>query len=444
MKFIYPKELVYPIVDAWKRNLSDFRDIIEIDKIPSPSPEHLENILDVLYHVSFLTEESRKTSVKVAYFEPIDSDEDNLFNGYEKPIKFDKVIKYNVTEVLRLSPALNPENTVLIVGPENCIDTHSKSNELVIWGILYLGNAFINYLKGRSGGAFTPPNLLIIGASAPGSLTISTGGRILGRLNNGRLMKSSLSGLNQGIIGSYFSGEISALYQETCKQLETDKYSDESDFDQHPSNLYFSTLTNIIRLTKEKFHGGTFLIVPSQLTSENAILSDSLNIKYSIQSPIIWDTIIKQSVAEKNYFDLLFKDEKRVEDFDKQITSENIKQKSEEKIFEFEEFVASLTGVDGAVLLNTKLEILGFGTEITISTPEIEYIKEAKDAHGEKFTEIPINSFGTRHRSAIRFCSKIENSIAIVISQDGSVKAIKKVSDSLYLWNNIDVGEFGL
>ncbi|HDR6299955.1 TPA: DNA integrity scanning protein DisA nucleotide-binding domain protein [Bacillus cereus] len=444
MKFIYPKELVYPIIDAWERYLSNFKKRMQIDEIPSPSPEHLETILDVLYHVSFLTEESRKTSVKVAYFEPINSNLDRLFNHYEQPIKFDKAIQYNVTEVLRLSPALNPENTILIVGPENCIDAHSKSNELVIWGILYLGNDYINLLKGRSGGAFSPPSILIIGASAPGSLTISTGGRILCRLNNGRLMEASLSGLDQGIIGSYFSDEINILYQETCKQLGTDKYSEEDDFDQHPSQLYFRTLTNIIRLTKEKFHGGTFLIVPSQLASESDILSDSLNIKYSIKSPIIWNTIINESIARKKYFELFFKAAKTVEDFNKQIRSDNIKQRSEEKIFEFEEFVASLTGVDGAVLLNTKLEILGFGTEITLSTPEVEYIKEAKDANGETFTEIPINSFGTRHRSAIRFCSKIENSIAIVISQDGSVKAIKKVENSLYLWNNIDVGEFGL
>jgi hypothetical protein len=54
-----------------------------------------------------------------------------------------------------------------------------------------------------------------------------------------------------------------------------------------------------------------------------------------------------------------------------------------------------------------------------------------------------IEFFGTRHRSAFRFCSSLEDSVAFIVSQDGETKVAKRVGSEVILWTNIDVGALG-
>ncbi|MBE5093545.1 hypothetical protein CN513_23780 [Bacillus cereus] len=427
MSFIYPEDLISHIKTDWENYQKQYKRTIKNLKIPAPSSAHLKEILDVLYHVSFLTEESRKISVKSAYFEPNNCNIKSVLNGYEPPIVFDKPIQYSVTEVLRLSPAFNSENTLLMVCPKDCVESGCNSSDLVIWGILYLGNDYINFLKGRSDAAMALPSMLTIGVSGPGNLTISASSRILRRLNGGQLIEASLSGINRGLIGESLSKSV-------LNNVSSINYFDNEKFIDRFIYSYFKTLTNIVRLTREKFHGGAVIIVPDNLTLKDGSLSNLLSIKYSIKSTNIWDSLANEAKATIEYFDIWDKDSKTIKNYEQEIQLESTKMKFANKIFEFEEFVASLTGIDGAVILNTKLDILGFGAEITVSNPGIEYIKEAFDKDGKTHKEIPINSFGTRHRSAFRLCSSIDDAIAFVVSQDGSVKAIKKEKNSLFLW----------
>ncbi|PFJ29347.1 hypothetical protein CN964_29970 [Bacillus cereus] len=435
MAFIYPKDLIPVIKDSWKKHQDTLIFSKKDIEVPFPSTANLEYILDVLYHVSFLTEESRKVSVTTAYFEPINCDIEKALNGNGPPIVFDNPVKFSVSEVLRLSPALDPKNTMLLICPEKCINLDYNSNELVIWGILYLGNEYINLLKGRATVARVPPNILRISTFSAGDLTITTYGKLLAGIHEGKLVEPSFSIDNrEGIVGR-------ALYQEVCSNLVNTDYDEDNKYNNYLSYIYFRTLLSILRLTKEKLHGGTFLIVPSQLSTEDTILSNSLNVKYSIQSSNMWKYINDESIAKIKWNNFSKKTEETFDDYKQQVKWENKRKNAQKKLFEFEEFISSLTEVDGAVLLNSKLEVLGFGAEITVSTPNINYIKEASDLNGKSYKDIPINSFGTRHRSAIRFCSHIKDSIAFVISQDGSIKVIKKEGDSLFLWKNINVGE---
>ena len=152
-------------------------------------------------------------------------------------------------------------------------------------GILYLGNEYINLLNGRSDAAMAPPSILTIGVSGPGNLTISTSGRILKRLTGGQLIKSSLSGINRGLVGA-------SLYKSVLRNLSPTNYSENNKFINRFWYLYFSTLSNIVRLTKEKFHGGAIIIVPDYLTTKDEPLSNLLSIKYSIKSTNVWASLL--------------------------------------------------------------------------------------------------------------------------------------------------------
>jgi len=70
-------------------------------------------------------------------------------------------------------------------------------------------------------------------------------------------------------------------------------------------------------------------------------------------------------------------------------------------------FISSLSYVDGLVILDKKLEVKGFGVEIT-SDIELDNVYIAGDslATTELLKPFDAEDFGTRHRSMMRYCSK--------------------------------------
>jgi DNA integrity scanning protein DisA with diadenylate cyclase activity len=79
---------------------------------------------------------------------------------------------------------------------------------------------------------------------------------------------------------------------------------------------------------------------------------------------------------------------------------------------------------------------------VIATSPSLTEVEAVTDYHPS--TSVPIESFGTRHRSAFRFCSSLEDSASFVVSQDGGVKAIKRVGDKVNLWPDINTGFMGI
>jgi len=97
-----------------------------------------------------------------------------------------------------------------------------------------------------------------------------------------------------------------------------------------------------------------------------------------------------------------------------------------------------LTRVDGLLLFNPKLELQGFGVEITVSDePGSVFLAGNRSATARKLTRIEYNHYGTRHRSMMRYCSRIIGSVGFVVSQDGDVRAMTQVRGELVMWENI-------
>src|SRR4029453_6220733 len=91
-------------------------------------------------------------------------------------------------------------------------------------------------------------------------------------------------------------------------------------------------------------------------------------------------------------------------------------------------------------LLTDRLRLLGFGAEVLTASQKIESVRAARSAFPEKYTKGPLPAFGTRHRSAFRFCSSVEPSVAFILSQDGGVKAVRQVGRHLVMWPYFEMG----
>ena len=100
----------------------------------------------------------------------------------------------------------------------------------------------------------------------------------------------------------------------------------------------------------------------------------------------------------------------------------------DEAIFGLAHLFADLTAVDGAVVFTGGFELLGFGAEISGGLERVKTVARALDVEGIETEQVNAENFGTRHRSVYRLCSAVHEAMGIVISQDRSVRLVKKKS----------------
>jgi hypothetical protein len=96
---------------------------------------------------------------------------------------------------------------------------------------------------------------------------------------------------------------------------------------------------------------------------------------------------------------------------------------AEEDLAGAAELVARLSAVDGALLVTSDLRVVGFGAEIVSdATRHIDAHEVAgHPARAESWPTVDSESFGMRHRSALRCVAATERAAAFVVSQDGTV-----------------------
>lgn len=479
MNFIYPPSLIDEVRTAW-RNAQGPRQVTVIgswdseqgqmrrippgeqserveaapgDTLPFPSDEGLTHLLNTVYHASLLAEENRRLSLRVAYLPPdipVDVRASHLWS-MPPPFRLNPPRALTSAELMRLGPATDPTRALVLVADSGAFNIGHVS-PLVIWGVLHLGSDWWELVTGRASGAIRPPNTFTVSSHGPGELVMSAGGSVLVRLRAGALVVPPLGSLRDGPIGKFLGNAADALYSAVCAKLGRPRYASD-DSDDHPRRSYFRTLSNILLRTRERAHGGSLLVIADELEADDSRLADRINLKYVLDGPRIWPLMLDEAVARSEiydllnseYYDLLLARTPRSDEVrDRRETPYSAHarhERLERNIADLASFVATLSAVDGAVVVTDRLRVLGFGGEITAGSPTLSTVRIAVDESGTSGDDHPITSFGTRHRSALRFCSSFEDAVAFVISQDGDVRGIKRVGRDLVMWNDLDLRE---
>ena len=113
---------------------------------------------------------------------------------------------------------------------------------------------------------------------------------------------------------------------------------------------------------------------------------------------------------------------------------------SEEDLVDAASVVAGLTAVDGALVLTADLRVVGFGAEIVLDASKPIIAHEASGA-SRIDSDLPMvdgESFGMRHRSALRFVAFTDHTAAFVVSQDGQVSLFWKHHDRVLMRRNVN------
>ncbi|HOV14362.1 MAG TPA: diadenylate cyclase [Spirochaetota bacterium] len=422
--FKYPQDLVELIKIAWKKNkiISDYIEQLPDDYI-------LKNLLEISYHSSFMTEETRKVRFSLIF---CPRDDESINNNYQT-VHFTKSRDFSLTEIFRLAPATDP--TSVLIGVD--FDEHKN---LKIWGLVDIGTSWRNFISGESGTSFLPPGFFTILSTEPGNLTISCAGITILDLRQGQIFKPTSGIFNEGLIADFFKNTKENIYKDLLGLIDSEYFDSNKaiikDFMKNPQLF----LERILFQIREKFTGGMIIILPDDYNEDDNRLKDNLMIKYPCNYNKIWKKLLNKILLNYKMFELIFSDdmdEQKNDVFHEYMFLQDKLKRVELEIQDTANFISSLSEVDGAIVITDKLRLLGFGAEVTIKTSIPSVVKIANDRDGVFGNFIPIDSYGTRHRAAFRFCYGFENSLIFVISQDGSLRAIKKDDDDLVLWQDL-------
>jgi len=444
----YPADLIPIIEKRWKH----LRRRPYGAKFPLPSKHQLEILLDVAFHATFLTEEGRRPGFRLMFYPSKDYEKDlkespmrfgTLSSSHSRLLRFDVTRLYTVSEVNRLAPAA--ELTRMMI----CIDDISndpKQPDLRLWSMLDVGENWWKYIHHETSGGYAPPPYLTLTSSNAGELSLSTEGEVIMTLKDGKVEYPSEDVLNSGPIGRFFEPAKRQLYKDALSSLKITKWDDEGYDEDYPKRFFGFFLERILLYVRHKQHGGAIIFIPHSIGTSDTRITDRLNIKYTCSYDYVWKLLVEKLTSEHRYYDIHFPlwDGKKVpskELFQEYSLLSDKQQELDEVLGDVAQTIAALASVDGSVLMNDRLHVMGFGVEVTaLSSSLKEVVIPARPKH----IRIPIESYGTRHRAAFRFCSSFEDAVAFVVSSDGGVKATKRVGSEVFFWPDINTGAMGL
>jgi DisA bacterial checkpoint controller nucleotide-binding len=398
-----------------------------------PDQGTLETLISVCYQAGLLHEEERAVTFRMILCDPALLPLREGPPGGTHRLEFPAPRPFDIQEIRRLSPAADYYRSLIGV----CFD---EEEGLRVWGLVHTGP---RWLRGGQGGRDAPPPLpsaLILRVHGPGRIAVDVGLDALCKLEEGRISDTSMDVFDSRWLPDTFApvrGEIAEIHaglrEQARKKGEVWARLDNDIIrviGQH-------TIKRIISAVRDSHHGGTLIIVPPSLAGD--ILEDryvSLKYKFIDAEPrrrfrtLIVDVMnaLARSCAGTPARDPVGWDDYESSS-DRQLT------RLDEAIFEVAHLIAGLTAVDGAVVMTQRFEMLGFGGEISGGLPAVKTVARALDVEADAVVEESVGGVGTRHRSAYRLCNELGDVIAVVISQDGNVRFVKRKDDAVTYWD---------
>lgn len=402
--FHYPDDLEALVVAQWPADVA-------LD----PLADCRRALLEVAYHASMLREEGRAVRVRIALASAATLSASCSMPEGALVLRLDRSRPFEADELRRLAAAAPFETSLVAVEP----DAHG---ELRIWGIVATGAKWLAPTwGGRAQSEVALPGT-VVHVRGPARIAVHAGDRFVAGLEGGRLvtlrtdvfasrwMPALLAGDRPDPADALFCGDRPRLDEGLVRAISQ------------------QMVRRALWLMREAHHGGMLLFVdPMQA---DGLFGSLLRAKYRFAEG---SARTRYRALVRSIVDALSSSRGRripsatTPELHEISEREGDLAQAEAAIFELSRTVASLSAVDGAVVLSKDFELLAFGVEIATGTPPREAatrILRALDGEGEQTIEDDEENVGTRHRAAYRFVQAHPAGMAIVVSQDGTVRFV--------------------
>ena len=335
-------------------------------------------------------------------------------------LPFEQSRPLNPDELRRLAPAV-PFETALI-------GAHVEDGALRIWGIAHSGPA---WLAPTWGGRSLVPNWThdpILHVTGPGQVAVRCAGKLVGAIERGSLTGAMMDVFESEWLPAMFADEREEVRREHAA-LQVASLSPTEVEHSLVGRVGQQMLRRTIQLIRGASHGGMVLIADTGAGSN----LDGLRLKYRIAA----------DEAAQRYRTLLFRILEAVASATSKASvgwadfassaSANLEE-LEQAVFEWSRVIANLAAIDGAVVLDKRFGLVGFGAEVSAELPSPSRVWRALDTEARERMGEEIDGVGTRHRAAYRFANDHPGGLAIVISHDGGVSFVANREREVVFW----------
>lgn len=408
----YPPDLFDYVIQHW----------------PSDSPPSLPwplvaQALSIAFQASLTSEEMRPSRFRLLLTPASALPEAGAPNDGVLRLAFDRDRPLSENELRRLSPAAPFETSL--------IGAHEVGGELRIWGLAHSGPA---WLAPAWGGRSPVPNWTfdpIVHVTGPGQLLVRRAGKLIGALERGSLLDEMLDVFDSEWLPALFEREREGVRREHAEQ-QSHSASPTSAEHSLVGRVGQHMLRRAIQLSRGAHHGGMFLIVdtPGEATASRF---GGLALKYRVADgePARRYRTLLLSILERV---AAHTDKPSVGWVDFASDQSPEVERLEEAIFELSRVIAGLSAIDGAVVLDKRLQLIGFGAEVSAELPAPERVWRSLDVEGARRVPRSVENVGTRHRAAYRFAQHHPRGLAIVISHDGGVSFVAQREGQITFW----------
>lgn len=420
-RYEYPPDLACYVRDHWPS-----------DRTLTFSHDLLSEALAVAFQASLTAEETRPTRFRLLLTHPEQLPETGEPNEGVLRLRFDQKRPLTADELRGLGPAAPFESSL--------IGAHEEGGKVWIWGIAHSGPA---WLAPTWGGRGLIPNWTydpIVHVTGPGRVAVRCAGKLVGALERGVLVDAMMDVFDSEWLPALFARERVQV-QEEHAALQVGTRSPTAVDASLVGRVGQHMVRRAIQLIRGARHGGLVLVVDP--TPPTPPTPSTPGVGFNTLAGVRLKYRFDRSEPSRRYRTLLLRILDRVaagttnasvdwSDFARD-TNPDL-EKLEQAIFEMSRVIAGLTAIDGAVVLDKRFSILGFGAEVSGDLPTSLRVWRALDTEGRQRSLNAIEDVGTRHRAAYRFVQQHPTGVAVVISQDGGVSFVANRNDEVVFW----------
>lgn len=381
----------------------------------------LYEALSVAFHASLTHEEARPTRFRLLLSPPEELPDAGAPGSGVLRLRFDGDRPFTVNELRRTSPA-SPFETSLI-------GAHVVDHSLRIWGIAHSGPAWLAPSWGGRSLVSIWTHDPIVHVTAPGQLAVRCAGKLIGGLERGVLVNTMLDLFESTWLPAAFEREREQVRREFAASMPAPAPAPREIDHALVGRIGQHLLRRAIQLIRSAGHGGMLLIIGSA----EGHVPPTVRLKYRFEG----------DEPARRYRSLLLELLGRVaanasgpkvgwSDFVSDPSPEL--DRLEGAIFELSRVIANLAAIDGAVVLDKRFTLLGFGAEVSAELPAPRSVSRAHDSEGRTRSPESVEDVGTRHRAAYRFVQDHPAGLAIVVSHDGGVTFVADRDGEVVLW----------
>ena len=407
--------------------------------VDAPSDKVLLRLFETLYFASLKTDEARPCTCTVNYIDPaanhLDGSTEDHHSGWSV-IRFRQPQRLDVRSLLKLADAADPAvSSIAVFSDEN--------GELFIWGLVDQELRYGDYVALDATDDPQRPGMFQATITGVGGIAVYKNFALLGSLEQHNLVAEYHDVLWEGPVHRRLRDNLNNTLLDS--HASRDGNTTRAHWAQVQDELlvrWQNTICRVLFNIQQYGHGGGLLIVPSCPAPE-------VNVKYEQtydRMPRALFRLAQHQILKRQTADAIADHCQTQSDmlpcsvhFDA-VEYQRELDRLKNELLGCVRYIASLSRVDGFVLLDKSLVVHGFGVEARADADVTDvFIAGDATASQRLLRQVPLSQFGTRHRAMMRYCDENDGALGFVISQDGDIRATMKHRGRLVLWENINV-----